>query len=268
MNRHEFYDNLNTYLSLQHSQSGPSSNTNKYYAKLDKFYPDGRPRYFYSKAEWDAYQKNKKASQEQKKAEANKWEQMEREQRAMKSQQTREAEIQKGMRSEQQRQKNIDPQKTREAEIQKAMRNEQEKEHKEKIIEQELNEEFANILSEWYDDLHERNYGLTDMIFSDKNVKNFAVNKKDKKFKENCLKDLENGTESIVSFMNDLIDSSSPLDKFHAQLYSVGTPKDMYNKIKQSTKFRELLKSNDINPEYKKEIINALNKAEAYFKNK
>lgn len=32
--------------------------TNKYYAKLDDFWGKGKPRYFYSKEEWDGYQKN------------------------------------------------------------------------------------------------------------------------------------------------------------------------------------------------------------------
>ena len=53
MNRHEFYDNLNKFKALQHS-------TNlQYYNKIDKYYPDGSARYFYSKAEWDAYQRDK-----------------------------------------------------------------------------------------------------------------------------------------------------------------------------------------------------------------
>lgn len=53
MNRHEFYDNLNKFKALQHS-------TNlQYYNKIDKYYPDGSARYFYSKAEWDAYVEGK-----------------------------------------------------------------------------------------------------------------------------------------------------------------------------------------------------------------
>lgn len=55
MNRHEFYDNLNKYKSLQHS----SQYGDKYYTKLDKYYPDGSSRYFYSRQEWEAYQRDK-----------------------------------------------------------------------------------------------------------------------------------------------------------------------------------------------------------------
>ena len=36
--------------------------TNKYYAKLDDFWGKGKPRYFYSKEEWDGYQKNKQGN--------------------------------------------------------------------------------------------------------------------------------------------------------------------------------------------------------------
>ena len=58
---------------LEHAGGyGPASGTNKYYAKIDKFYPDGRTRYFYSKEEWDAYSKNKGYSQNADKNKANK----------------------------------------------------------------------------------------------------------------------------------------------------------------------------------------------------
>lgn len=49
MNRHEFYDNLNKFHALSHSGNY------KYYHKIDL--PDGKARYFYTKAEWDAYQR-------------------------------------------------------------------------------------------------------------------------------------------------------------------------------------------------------------------
>lgn len=55
MNRYDFYDNLNKFKSLQHS----SKYGDKYYTKLDKYYPDGSSRYFYSRQEWEAYQKDK-----------------------------------------------------------------------------------------------------------------------------------------------------------------------------------------------------------------
>ena len=106
MNRHEFYDNLNAYLSLQHSQSGPSSNTNKYYAKLDKFYPDGRPRYFYSKAEWDAYQKNKGYERNTEKDKADKKKSnIAQEEKIRKTTSDRDAAIQKAYKDEQERRK-------------------------------------------------------------------------------------------------------------------------------------------------------------------
>lgn len=59
MNRYEFYSNLNSFKSLKHASGSKANGTHEYYAKIDKFYPDGRPRYFYSKEEWDAYSKNK-----------------------------------------------------------------------------------------------------------------------------------------------------------------------------------------------------------------
>ena len=59
MNRYEFYGNLNKF---KREQAIIHANTNKYYAKIDKYYSDGRARYFWSKDEWDAYQKEKKAN--------------------------------------------------------------------------------------------------------------------------------------------------------------------------------------------------------------
>lgn len=50
---------------LQHAASGKygaPSGTNKYYAKLDDFYGKGKPRYFYTKEEWDGYQRNAKGA--------------------------------------------------------------------------------------------------------------------------------------------------------------------------------------------------------------
>lgn len=54
MNRIDFYTNLAKFKKkddeLKHAaQYG-------YYNKIDKYYPDGTARYFYTKAEWDAYQ--------------------------------------------------------------------------------------------------------------------------------------------------------------------------------------------------------------------
>ena len=64
------YEDYDEY--LEHAgKNGPASGTNKYYAKIDKFYPDGKTRYFYSKEEWDAYSKNKGYSQNADKNKAN-----------------------------------------------------------------------------------------------------------------------------------------------------------------------------------------------------
>lgn len=48
--------------SLAHASYGGSGMTNKYYAKIDDFWGKGKPRYFYSKEEWDGYQKNKQGA--------------------------------------------------------------------------------------------------------------------------------------------------------------------------------------------------------------
>jgi hypothetical protein len=65
MNRHEFYDNLNKYKSLSHSSDY------KYYNKIDL--GNGKTRYFYTKAEWDAYQEGEARNkyEQQKKTIAN-----------------------------------------------------------------------------------------------------------------------------------------------------------------------------------------------------
>lgn len=66
MNRLEFRNNIDKFKTLQHS-----SNNNKYYTKIDKYYSDGTPRYFYTKEEWDAYQEGvRKANYEKNKAAA------------------------------------------------------------------------------------------------------------------------------------------------------------------------------------------------------
>ena len=46
--------------------------TNKYYAKIDDFWGKGKPRYFYSKEEWDGYQKNKQGAGQAEAARAKK----------------------------------------------------------------------------------------------------------------------------------------------------------------------------------------------------
>ena len=56
MNRFEFYSNLGKFKTLKHS-----NDNNKYYAKIDKYYQDGRAKYFWSKEEYDAFMNEKKA---------------------------------------------------------------------------------------------------------------------------------------------------------------------------------------------------------------
>lgn len=57
MYRFEFYNNLDKFKanSLQHN----SEYGKQHYAKIDKYYPDGRARYFWTKEEWEAYQRDK-----------------------------------------------------------------------------------------------------------------------------------------------------------------------------------------------------------------
>lgn len=60
MNRIEFYSRLDhfksTHLSNEELEHSASNYGKQYYNKIDKYYPDGSARYFYTKAEWDAYQ--------------------------------------------------------------------------------------------------------------------------------------------------------------------------------------------------------------------
>lgn len=58
MYRFEFYNNLNKYKdSLSHSDEYGK----KHYQKIENYYGPGKTRYFWSKEEWDAYQKEKEA---------------------------------------------------------------------------------------------------------------------------------------------------------------------------------------------------------------
>lgn len=52
MTRYEFFNNL---AKFKKNELKHASQYN-YYNKIDKYYPDGTARYFYTKAEWDAYQ--------------------------------------------------------------------------------------------------------------------------------------------------------------------------------------------------------------------
>jgi len=58
MNRFEFYSRVSKYNSIQHD-----SFNKKYYKKLENAYGPNKSRYFYSKEEWDAYNKEKSANQ-------------------------------------------------------------------------------------------------------------------------------------------------------------------------------------------------------------
>lgn len=71
MNRFEFYSNLNKFNSLEHATTNYGK---QHYAKIEKYYPDGRTRYFWSKDEWDAYQREEegKAQDKFKKEQAQK----------------------------------------------------------------------------------------------------------------------------------------------------------------------------------------------------
>ena len=79
MNKYEMFDALKKYKDKQSNKTelnsmdsfmhaGTSynhyqSNQPGYYAKLEDFWGKGKHRYFYTKAEWDAYNKNKQAAQ-------------------------------------------------------------------------------------------------------------------------------------------------------------------------------------------------------------
>ena len=55
MNRIEFYNKLDK-ARVQLDELRHSGEYGTYYNKIEKYYPDGRARYFQTKAEWDAYQ--------------------------------------------------------------------------------------------------------------------------------------------------------------------------------------------------------------------
>jgi len=79
MNKYQMFDALKKYKDKQNNKTelnsmdsfmhaGTSynhyqSNQPGYYAKLEDFWGKGKHRYFYTKAEWDAYNKNKQAAQ-------------------------------------------------------------------------------------------------------------------------------------------------------------------------------------------------------------
>ena len=58
-----YFEELTTNGTLIHAlpSLGEKRSDNKYYQKIDNYYSDGRARYFWSKDEWDAYQKEKNA---------------------------------------------------------------------------------------------------------------------------------------------------------------------------------------------------------------
>ena len=56
----KYYESLYNDAMLVHASTSTGLDYGKgYYQKIDKYYSDGRPRYFYTKQEWDAYQENK-----------------------------------------------------------------------------------------------------------------------------------------------------------------------------------------------------------------
>ena len=64
MNRFEFYNNLDKFKtnSLQHDLEYGK----QHYAKIDNYYAGGRARYFWTKEEWDAYQREKQGEEQDK----------------------------------------------------------------------------------------------------------------------------------------------------------------------------------------------------------
>jgi len=225
MTRHDFYDNLNKYLSLQHSQSGPSSNTNKYYAKLDKFYPDGRPRYFYSKAEWDAYQKNKGYEQNTEKDKANK----------KKSNITQEEKLKKE-RAELSKKTTSD----RDTAIQKAYKDEQKRREEENLRElYKYKNEIVEKANEYFDMASEE---IND--FLDKFMEDFPPELRDKvleimdKIKdsvEDIIEKIDNISEeeiaNIYGFIDKIVDKvQDEISKYSDEL------NEIYQKVKHEIK--------------------------------
>jgi len=79
MNSWQFYSNIDKYKANSISHAGLKSVSNLatvlknmknygYYNKIDNFYGPGKSRYFYSKDEWDAYQREKDAMYQKAKA--------------------------------------------------------------------------------------------------------------------------------------------------------------------------------------------------------
>lgn len=62
-----YFEELTTNGTLIHAlpSLGEKRSDNKYYQKIDNYYPDGSARYFWSKDEWDAYQREKNAKHAQ-----------------------------------------------------------------------------------------------------------------------------------------------------------------------------------------------------------
>jgi len=80
MNSWQFYSNIDKYKAKSISHAGLKSVSNLatglknmknygYYNKIDNFYGPGKSRYFYSKDEWDAYQREKNKAYDKAKAE-------------------------------------------------------------------------------------------------------------------------------------------------------------------------------------------------------
>ena len=69
MDKYQMFDAIRTYQNnLRHKQEYGK----QHYNKIDNYYSDGRARYFWTKAEWDAYQDGKKQEEWRKQQEAKK----------------------------------------------------------------------------------------------------------------------------------------------------------------------------------------------------
>lgn len=231
MTRNEFYDNLRCYRnnSLMHQgMYGPPSGTNKYYAKLDNYYKDGSPRYFYSKAEYDAYQKNKSYDQN-----------------AEKDKQNRQK---NNMDKEQLKQKRAKAAKQtisdREAAIKKTEESAKAREKKRKENKENFDKETKNIILNTIDEITK----MENNSFSDSFYKMFDLDTNDKKYE--ALKKTEIHKTDFGLILK-ILDS-------HWQDYTL--KKAIIRNIENNSKFKELLESDGINPIYKKKLERTIKK--------
>ena len=238
MDKFTFYNNLSKFKSLQHATYGPPAGTNKYYAKLDDFYGKGKPRYFYSKAEWDAYQKNKGYDENAEKDKANK----------KKSNIAKEEQIRKE-RTEFSK-KNIS---NRDAAIQKAYKDEQERreeenvkklyKYKNEIVEKAneylntANEEINNLLDNFMDDFPPE---LKDKVLD--------VIDKIKDSVEDIIEKIDNVSEEEIANIYGFIDKIVDKVQYKINEYS-NELNEIYQKVKD--KIGPVFKDKDGNIDWK-----------------